>query len=169
MNFHVILSTKPRRSYCMLCILFRFLGQNCVFILYISEVCNMVERLYDTHHYARRHLRVASDRMKARYDRLANSARFQEGDRVWLYRPTRTRGRSPKLQSVWEGRTRSSPGLTTSSTRFSGTPGREWWWYIWTEWRRTWGLLGTSSLKERAVLHIRFSLVAWPMHHIAFP
>jgi hypothetical protein len=61
-------------------------------------VVDLVERLHDTHHYARRHLRVASDRMKVRYDRLANSAGFQEGDRVWLYRPTRTRGRS-----AWEG------------------------------------------------------------------
>jgi hypothetical protein len=66
-------------------------------------VADLVERLHDTHHYARRHLRVASDRMKARYNRLANSAGFQEGDRVWLYRPTRSRGRSPKLQSAWEG------------------------------------------------------------------
>jgi hypothetical protein len=66
-------------------------------------VADLEERLHDTHHYARRHLRVASDRMKACYDRLANSAGFQEGDRVWLYRPTRTRGRSPKLQSAWEG------------------------------------------------------------------
>ncbi|KDR09269.1 hypothetical protein L798_00935, partial [Zootermopsis nevadensis] len=43
------------------------------------------------------------DRMKARYDRLANSAGFQEGDRVWLYHPTRTKGKSPKLQTSWEG------------------------------------------------------------------
>jgi hypothetical protein len=62
-----------------------------------------VKRLYDTHQYARRHLKVASDSMKVRYDRMANSAKFQEGDRVWLYRPTRTRGRSPKQQSAWEG------------------------------------------------------------------
>jgi hypothetical protein len=34
------------------------------------------------------HLNVVSDRMKARYDRMAISAGFQEGDRVWLYRPT---------------------------------------------------------------------------------
>jgi hypothetical protein len=43
-------------------------------------VADLVERLHDTHHYARRHLRVASDRMKARSDRLANSAGFQEDD-----------------------------------------------------------------------------------------
>jgi hypothetical protein len=66
-------------------------------------VADLVERLHDTHHYARRHLRVASDRMKVRYDRLSNSAGFQEGDRVWLYRPTRTKGRPPNLQAAWEG------------------------------------------------------------------
>jgi hypothetical protein len=60
-------------------------------------------RLHDIHHYTRQHLKLASDRMKVRYDRLANSAGFKEGDRVWLYRPTRTRGKSPKLQSSWEG------------------------------------------------------------------
>jgi hypothetical protein len=41
--------------------------------------------------------------MKTRYDKLANCAGYQEGDRVWLYRPTRTKRRSPKLQSSWEG------------------------------------------------------------------
>ena len=41
--------------------------------------------------------------MKARYDQLANSAGFQEGDRVWLYCPIRKRGKSPKLQTCWEG------------------------------------------------------------------
>jgi hypothetical protein len=47
-------------------------------------IADLVERLHDTHHYARRHPRVTSDRMKARYDRLANWAGYQEGDRVWL-------------------------------------------------------------------------------------
>ena len=64
---------------------------------------NLVEKLHDTHRFGRQHMKVASDRMKARYDQLANSAGFQEGDRVWLYRPTRTKGKSPKLQRSWEG------------------------------------------------------------------
>ena len=64
---------------------------------------DLVERLHDIHHFARQHLRIASDRMKARYDQLANSAGYQEGDKVWLYRPTRKRGKSPKLQTCWEG------------------------------------------------------------------
>jgi hypothetical protein len=63
-------------------------------------VADLVERLHYTNNYARRHLRVASDRMMVRYDRLANSAGFQKGDRVWLYHTTRTRGRLPKLQAA---------------------------------------------------------------------
>jgi hypothetical protein len=57
----------------------------------------------DTHNYARQHMKLASDRMKTRYDKLANFAGYHEGDRVWLYRPTRTKGKSPKLQSSWDG------------------------------------------------------------------
>ena len=60
---------------------------------------DLVERLHDNHHIARQHRKVARDRMKASYDQLANSAGFQEGDRVWQYRPTRKRGKSPTLQS----------------------------------------------------------------------
>ena len=63
----------------------------------------LVERLHDIRHFARQHLKVASNRMKARYDQLANSAAFQLGNRVWLYRPTRRRGKSPSLQTCWEG------------------------------------------------------------------
>lgn len=43
------------------------------------------------------HLKVASDRTKAHYDRLADSAGFHE-DGVWFYRPTQTKGKSPKMQ-----------------------------------------------------------------------
>jgi hypothetical protein len=64
---------------------------------------SLVDLLHDIHQYARQHLKFASDRMKTRYDKLANYAGYQEGDRVWLYRPTRTKGKSPKLQSSWEG------------------------------------------------------------------
>jgi hypothetical protein len=46
---------------------------------------------------------MASDRMKTRYDKLANSAGYHEGDRVWLFLPNRTKGKSPKLHPAWEG------------------------------------------------------------------
>jgi hypothetical protein len=62
-----------------------------------------VDHLHNIHNYARQHLKLASDQLKTRYDKLANSAGYQEGDRVWLYRPTRMKGKSPKLQSSWEG------------------------------------------------------------------
>lgn len=64
---------------------------------------DLVDHLQDIHNYARQHLKLASDRMKTRYDKLANCTGYQEGDRVWLYRPNRTKGKSPKLQSSWEG------------------------------------------------------------------
>jgi hypothetical protein len=63
----------------------------------------LIESLDNIHHFAREHLKLSSDRMKARYDRLANSAGYREGDRVWLYLPTRKRGQSPKPQTCWEG------------------------------------------------------------------
>jgi len=53
---------------------------------------DLVERLHDIHHFPRQHLRIASDRMKARYDQLAKSAGYQKGDRVWLYHPTQKTG-----------------------------------------------------------------------------
>jgi hypothetical protein len=63
----------------------------------------LVDQLPDIYDDARKHMKVASARMKARCDRLANFAGFQEGDRVWLYRPTRTRGRSSTLETSWDG------------------------------------------------------------------
>jgi hypothetical protein len=68
-----------------------------------NYAAELVDHLHDIHQYARQHLKLASDRMKTRYDKLANSAGYQEGNMVWLYRPIRTKGKSPKLQSSWEG------------------------------------------------------------------
>jgi hypothetical protein len=64
-----------------------------------DHAADLVDHLHDTHDYARQHLKLASGRMKTRYDKLANSAGYHEGDGVWLYRPTRKKGKSPKLQS----------------------------------------------------------------------
>jgi hypothetical protein len=68
----------------------------------IDYVVDFADRLRGIHHYALQHLKVASDRMKARYDRLSSSTGFQEGEIIWLYRPTWTRGKLPKLQLSWE-------------------------------------------------------------------
>ena len=48
-------------------------------------------------------MRVASDRMKLRYDVGTTKAVFSEGDAVWLYNPKRRKGVSPKLTCDWEG------------------------------------------------------------------
>ena len=60
-------------------------------------------KLLDVHELARERLRVASTRMKTRYDLKANSAGFQHGDKVWLWNPQRKKGKSPKLMQSWEG------------------------------------------------------------------
>jgi hypothetical protein len=68
-----------------------------------DHAADLVDHLHDIHNYDRQHLKLASDRMKTRYDKLANSAGYQEGHRAWLYRPTRKKWKSPKLQSTLEG------------------------------------------------------------------
>jgi hypothetical protein len=50
-----------------------------------------VAHIHDIHDYARQHLKLASDRMKTQYDKLANSAGYHEGDWVWLFRPNGTK------------------------------------------------------------------------------
>ena len=63
---------------------------------------DLVKRLHDIHHIAHHHLQVGRDRMKARYEQLANSTGFQEGDRMWLYSLAQKIGKCPKLQKCWE-------------------------------------------------------------------
>jgi hypothetical protein len=60
---------------------------------------DLADHLHDIHNYGHQHLKVASDWLKTQYDKLANFA----GNRVWIYRPTHMKGKSPKLQSSWEG------------------------------------------------------------------
>jgi hypothetical protein len=54
-------------------------------------------------HAALRTEHLACNRKKTCYDCLADSMGLQQGDRAWLYHPTQIRGKSPKLQSSWEG------------------------------------------------------------------
>jgi uncharacterized protein (DUF2342 family) len=60
---------------------------------FISGFANIAKLLTRLTEFARRHLKVARERTKTRYDQLANSAGVQEGDKVWQYRPTRKRGK----------------------------------------------------------------------------
>jgi hypothetical protein len=55
-----------------------------------------------TTNYAHQHLKLGSVQIKTRYDRLSSCSGYNE-EEVWLYRPTRTKGKLHKLQSSWEG------------------------------------------------------------------
>jgi hypothetical protein len=44
-----------------------------------DHAADLVDHLHDIHNYARQHLKLASDRMETRYDKLANTAGYQEG------------------------------------------------------------------------------------------
>lgn len=66
-------------------------------------VRDLETRLEKIHSFARERIDIVSDRMKTRYDTRATRQHFNEGDRVWLFNPSRRRGLSPKLQRNWEG------------------------------------------------------------------
>ncbi|KAJ8947621.1 hypothetical protein NQ318_002633 [Aromia moschata] len=61
------------------------------------------ERIDRIHRFAREKLKIHSDKMKQRLDTTSTETAFKPGDAVWLYAPKRTKGKSPKLQSNWEG------------------------------------------------------------------
>ena len=46
---------------------------------------------------------MANDRMKARYDRAANTKCFHERQLVLPYNPKKKKGLYPKLQTSWNG------------------------------------------------------------------
>jgi hypothetical protein len=54
----------------------------------IDHMANLVDRLHDIYSYASQNLKLASDRIKTRYDRLTNCAGYREGNKIWLYRST---------------------------------------------------------------------------------
>ncbi|GBN09457.1 hypothetical protein AVEN_116684-1 [Araneus ventricosus] len=64
---------------------------------------NLEARLESVHAFARERIKLASERMKTRYDSRATDHHFKDGDLVWMYNPKRRRGLSPKLQQNWEG------------------------------------------------------------------
>ncbi|KAJ8952348.1 hypothetical protein NQ318_017242, partial [Aromia moschata] len=66
-------------------------------------VKDLRERMDRIHQFAREKLKIHSDKMKQRLDTTSTKTAFKPGDAVWLYAPKRTKGKSPKLQSNWEG------------------------------------------------------------------
>ena len=68
-----------------------------------SYVEKLKESLNIAHNYARKRLRITTDRMKTRYNLDATATRLDVGTQVWLYRPRRKKGLSPKLSKNWVG------------------------------------------------------------------
>jgi hypothetical protein len=48
----------------------------------VEHMADLVDTLCDSHNYARQLLRVANNRLKTQYDKLANCMGYQEGERV---------------------------------------------------------------------------------------
>ncbi|GBN39817.1 hypothetical protein AVEN_242388-1 [Araneus ventricosus] len=68
-----------------------------------NEYLNNLEAyLESVHAFARERIKLASERMKTRYDSGASDHHFKNGDQVWMYNPKRRRSLSTKLQQYWE-------------------------------------------------------------------
>ncbi|KAJ8939774.1 hypothetical protein NQ318_023349 [Aromia moschata] len=67
---------------------------------FVEDLREIMDRI---HRFAREKLKIHSDKMKQRLDTTSTETAFKPGDAVWLYAPKRTKGKSPKLQSNWEG------------------------------------------------------------------
>lgn len=67
---------------------------------YVSDLRDKMREIYAM---VRENGLQSSENMKTRYDRRANTSGFEEGTLVWLHNPTRRKGKSPKLQTKWEG------------------------------------------------------------------
>ena len=61
------------------------------------------KRPEQVHEFARANLKVATDRMKERYDSMAEDTPQEKGEPVWAYIPQRKKGISPKLMHPWKG------------------------------------------------------------------
>jgi hypothetical protein len=74
-----------------------------------------------------------------------------ENDRVWLYCPTCTKGKSPRLRSLWEGPHKVVTQVSEMVYRIQRNPKCL---YAWNDWHLIRELLGMSSLKEGAVVAV---------------
>jgi hypothetical protein len=69
----------------------------------LSYVEKLEESMDIAHSFARKRSRITTDRMKTRYNINATAVTLSVGTPVWLYRPQRKKGLSPKLSKPWVG------------------------------------------------------------------
>jgi hypothetical protein len=72
----------------------------------IDHVENLVDHLHNIHSYTRQNLKLASDPEKPRYDKLTNCASYRKGDKMWLYRSTPLKRKSPSSNAYGKAHTR---------------------------------------------------------------
>jgi hypothetical protein len=60
------------------------------------------QKLQEVHQVAREKLEGGHVKQKKQYDKSAHLRKWKEGQAVWLYNPTKTVGKSPKLTIFWE-------------------------------------------------------------------
>ena len=63
----------------------------------------LLRNLENAHQFARKNLKLASDKMKERYDISTQGKILECGDAVWLFNPQRKKGVTPKLARNWKG------------------------------------------------------------------
>lgn len=59
--------------------------------------------MWEVHEHARENMSKASNRQKRQYDHRSNLSKYKSDDAVWLQVTSRVKGRSPKLQTRWDG------------------------------------------------------------------
>jgi len=85
-------------------------------------VWNLREQVRKIHQLARDNLDIASRRQKRLYDQRSRANSYQKGEKVWLYNPQSKKGRSPKLQTPWEGPWEVTKQVTDIVYRIQRTP-----------------------------------------------
>ncbi|KAJ8968044.1 hypothetical protein NQ317_018974 [Molorchus minor] len=68
--------------------------------VYSLKLATRIDAIHDK---ARKKLQFESNKLETRYDARSNNSGYQAGDEVWLSNPPRKKGRSSKLQKIWEG------------------------------------------------------------------
>ncbi|KFM69839.1 hypothetical protein X975_00318, partial [Stegodyphus mimosarum] len=66
---------------------------------YIQDVQARFEMMQRS---ARERVNLMTEKMKTRYDTRSTGHRFNEGDKMWFWNPTRRNRLCPKLQSPWD-------------------------------------------------------------------
>ncbi|CAG2212387.1 unnamed protein product [Mytilus edulis] len=66
-------------------------------------LAKLIPNLWRIHNIAREKMAAASNRQKQQYDHKIYAHQYKVGDAVWVYNPSKAKGKSPKLQCKWTG------------------------------------------------------------------